>query len=617
MPIYNPTNNEMIDTCLFGYGIRSGLKVQVKANCSVEVSTGVVVLASGEVVHIPQTIFRYYYTTSPNQEIMKSMLGTTSFHELVDENEDFDAETMDDLKQQHPDDIPREDFFADKIMGIVFRAEAGRYHFFLMSKAAAVNYHNIETATTNRKTRSLFSTNYSTTKVSNEEIESYANPLINLPKITLPRFGYHQLALISKAIGLKEGNIQNPFTQTDSYQKIFFEYKAIIDKYIYLIQDALDVLHRQFGSLLSHREEAYLKKYGVVLIKKWQRFCAEGEHLFYIQYFYDWLSDLICAYDELIMKIAKLKGVFTCEQTARKQSNILFLGPLLGGNTTYKTVAFRNDFQQVLDEKERKELRFSHWRLLMMIWTFDLPFLDLEKVLYSYGYDPGVEEDLNSIDYWQSVDKNEDERVDFEDLPIKATPTGFPNDALDKQAIPYYFPLDSNSIYSIHQFWNIEKTKRNQADGLLSYHAYAGDEGLPSMAIQNDSYTKHKEVLLPLAFHLKKYEYFRLEGFIGKVKANLLFDFLRVYNLNIEVIAVEVNQLEHLIGLDRRTSIQQAQTLVLVFTNKDEQIELQECKKDETPEVRKDIIVADFWLPYKYSCCGQVGNAELLFPKFS
>lgn len=640
-----------IDSCVLGHGIRCGLRVKVVKDCSIHLSAGTAVLASGAIVHLDASSFRYYYTQSPHQAIVKECFGLSNFFELSDK--EFDPDTMDDLKQQHPDDVPQEDFLFDKVLAIAFVHSKDKPVFLLISKESLAKYKGITPSSSNEKSSGIFPKSAIRKPIGDEDLDKYFNPALHLPKIRLPRFGYQELALISKANGLKESNIQNPYGQINAYNTIFFEYKAILDKYIYLFQDALDVLHKKFGEDLSHKGMDYLSKYGKVLVAKWQRFCEEGEHLYYIQYFYDWLCDLIAAYNELVSNLRAFSTTCSCIQNPKKCGDLLLLGPILGGNSTYKTVVFRDTYVNLPNEARMQEVRALHWRLLMMIWTFDLPFLGLERVLYSYGFDPGIEEELDSTNYWEWVDKNGDGAVNFEDLPVKATPTGFPNRRLNEQAIPYYYPLDKDSIYSLHQFWDIAKTRLNQADCHFSYNAHFDTPDLPSTDVANDSYTQHEEIIMPLAFNIKNFEYFRIEGHIGKkVKVetktpgrgfhfifyeerdnsekelvinqqNSLKTYLEVYNLDIEIIAINLKviagndtfQLD-IKGIDHRPSIQQGQTLVLIYSSGSEQLELEECKKDEVPEIKANVILADFWLPYKYSCCGMKNDLifELLHP---
>ena len=76
-------------------------------------------------------------------------------------------------------------------------------------------------------------------------------------------------------------------------------------------------------------------------------------------------------------------------------------------------------------------------------------------------------------------------------------------------------------------------------------------------------------------------------------------------------------------GLGRVSAIAQGQTLILIYINNldngedvGEQIELEECKKDVHPEIENRIVIADFWIPVKYSCCQKDDKIfELISPR--
>ena len=240
--------------------------------------------------------------------------------------------------------------------------------------------------------------------------------------------------------------------------------------------------------------------------------------------------------------------------------------------------------------------------------------------------EPGIEEKLDSTDYWEFINTLPPEHPAGDNkLPIKFTPSRGSTVPIGKQAIPYYYPIDSNSIYAVHQFWDYETTMLRRTDTHLSYNAYPGDPDKPSTDTVNDCYTTRTEVILPLAFDIEPYPWLRPEGHIGKlitVSANTmafyfasfpLMEYLVKYNLCVDVVAVGLPggetslSLERICGLEHRPALQQGQTLVLFFVSGDnEQIELQECRKDEKPEVKQFCVVADFVLPYRYSCCAEV-----------
>lgn len=632
---------EQIDTCIAGNGVVCGAEVHVNADCSIEVSEGTLVLQDGTILHTPQKRFRHYVKVDAvNEEVKKFMLeyleldniSDTHMEFLLLADEDATPGTTDSLKQQHPDDIPERNLNRDKIMTLLsMPGDAPVLYWVLIARNALANAAGIE-APKNEDDQALFSQALAPNDIDIAEVDRFLRPVLKLPLLTMPRFGYKELAIIEKAKGLQEDNLQSPFTHLHSFSQIFFEYKTIIDDYALEFRDALKLLHELFGPLLSHKGAATLELYRKILMLKLKAFYEEGNHLFYIQYVYDWLRDLTIAYNELVGKLNGYRGVCTCKEIKPGEAKglLLMLGPVLGGRTTYQPLIFRDLALTAERDATIREVRCMHWRMMLMIRTFDLPFLLLDKVLATTTQ--AIEEKLDSTNYWESF-ANTDTPDVFTILPVKFTPTRGSTSPLGKRAIPYYYPLDSNSIYSVHQFWDYEATVLRRTDTHLSYNAFAGDEDKPSTDIVNDSYSTRPEVLLPLAFDLEPRHWLRPEGHIGK-KINIegifftldgfdLGAYLQKYNLCVDIIAMQLsgvedgaNPLEYIMGLEHRPALQQGHTLVLLYTGADEQIELQECRKTERPEVAAGTVVADFMLPYRFTCCasGYVNYFTLKYP---
>lgn len=644
---------DSIDTCLTGYGVSCGLEVQLNDDCSVQAAEGTLILPDGTIYHSKMKKFRYYFKPDKMDPGLKKIMLAwlklkqdpgvpLQFLQLAVEKEDRD--NIDPLKQQHPEDVPEHNLMWNKILVLVAvpgNEEKEDTFWVLVSRtaiAAAMKFDNTLAA----DDQSLFSRPVTKREMDIETIDGFLRPVINLPCLSIPRLGYKNLAITQHSLGLEEDNLHHPYQSLvtippappkvsfNSYAHLFFEYKAIVDDHVLELRKALKLLHDGFGPLLSHKGDAYLDRYRKILVRKLTRFYEEGEHLYYIQYIYDWFRDLTAAYNELVQALHGFKPGCPCAETNGKEetkANIVMLGPVLGGRTTYQPLIFR-DLARAAEREERiRELRCLHWRLLMMIRTFDLPFLGMEQVLQADEGPQGIEEELDSSNYWEYLNSATEPHSDGEYnwLPVKFTPTRSLAGKLGRRAIPYYYPLDSNSVYSVHQFWDHATTVLRRTDTHLSYNAHPGDSNQPSTDPVNDSYSSRPEVLMPLVYDLQAYHWLRPEGHIGKritiqgaapnatfyFKSFPLFEYLQKYNLCVDVIAIGLPGgtgaplLELLQGIEHNPALQQGHTLVLFFVDSEtEQIELQECKKDTLPEIKRNIVVADFVLPYRFSCCG-------------
>lgn len=113
-----------------------------------------------------------------------------------------------------------------------------------------------------------------------------------------------------------------------------------------------------------------------------------------------------------------------------------------------------------------------------------------------------------------------------QNLPIKATPSKHGDYNLGDGSIPYYY---NAANYQLHQFWNFDKTIRNQSNAIPSYRAnqYNGTD-----AARN-----------PLSFVKEQYNFYRIEGHLGKprsvVEANLK-TLKETHNLNFNVVSIQI-----------------------------------------------------------------------------
>lgn len=758
------TTTWKLDPCVFGCGIVCGLEVHLDDNCNVHVSPGTAVTATGGILHVREAKkYQNYYKELPDPAVKKYFDHYNKYHnflfwELAEGA--YQAKTMDSLKAQfksdndpHPADEGHGTFLNDKIL-VVYVDESKPdplLRFLLFRDDDVARLRDIDGKLANLMAHDktlagktgIFSKNKKQgIDFDPEKIDRVLRPQLQLPELPFLRLGYKTLALVDDKYPIDRDeppagaelldNLRNPYGAISSYNDLFQEYKSILDKAIPQMHDALTKLHEHFGPLVTHRDDKYLERFRSALARKWWAFKYGGEHLYYIQYYYDWVCDLGKAYRELRDALDDFSATCLCAEPSKDQKQIthLLLGPVMGGRTSYKPLIFRDYYEQPFtannNEERLREIKCLHWRLMMMIWTFDLPFLHLEKKKYAQTEKPEPGAELkDSTDYWESIDRNLDKKYDLEDVPVKITPGYSLDFPLGRWAIPYYYPLDSDSPYSVHRFWDFHATKMNRVNTHLSFNANRG----------TDSYSRLPQVLFPLAYNIREYSFFRVEGMVGKKlkyddKSLIyrpivyhLLEIIKKYNLCIDVLAVDVswpglgrrkvagsvtddqgsplsgvsvrikggssgiitdvegkfevevegnavlafsqsdyipleisigaettveallftappppppandaikvgplypNAISKLAGLERMGGVQPGQTLVLLYTSKDdnagkkdkngnplppgEQIELSECRRDVTPEVEQYTIVGDLTLPYRYSCCPIKGS---------
>jgi hypothetical protein len=626
------TPKSPIEVCLHGHGIVCGLAVHINHNCDIHLSSGAAITPSGSFVYIEDKTFSYYLI-EPSPEVRAYFPHRTGNEERTNRtvlellsSKGYNPGTTDSLKQQSPEDTPTDDLLSDKILVVLFRIDDPSKQYFLLvspslllekgdsdtlNKVKALSKSDISEARSRLHKRHQASGRTYPSELIDQALRRY----LQLREVIVPRFGYKQLAIADKSKPFGTDNFVNPFSKIKTFKAIFGEYKVILDDLIPEFLEALEKLHEIYGNQLTHKGKNYWEKYRKILTGKWQVFLEKGDYLYYIQYYYDWLVDLVKAYDELCEELSAFVGKCHCHSEEKQpgEFGLLRLGPVLGGSTSYTPLLFRDSFEPPLidgrNEEDWNRIRFHHWRLMMMIWTFDLPQLKLDQLLVKRGYLDSAKEFEDSTDYF--------ERMPLSDLPLKFTPSQSPDTLLARQAIPYYYPLDADSGYSLHQYWDYRLTQMHRTKHIRSYNAIPDRDSYD--AVKGNKY--HPDTQYPLAFHLRQYTFLRAEGHIGKTVTlspapelkpllGLWGDLIRKYNLSLQVITIPVSQVPAFVstyadtpgnvlhlGLEHVGGLAYGHTLVLVYADTDEQIELSECKKDQQPEVVKNTIVADFTIP--------------------
>jgi hypothetical protein len=648
-----------INVCLYGYGIVCGLTVHVNEDCEIELGSGTAIASNGTLIHIDKKKFSCYFRT-PSSAVLdyfphdfkddKKRVNRTVL-ELVPSG-GYNASLMDSFKPQHAHDLPTRDMLKNKTLVVLTpKDRPNEPHFVLVSPSILVEkkgnafkqaVKELPESTVKESHSGLFSRQKPKVDYNSESIEKVLYPYLQLPDVLIPRFGYKILAKKKKNESLSEDNIENPLLKIKSFKQIFDEYKAILDELIPDFVSALENLHTLYGDGLTHKGKDYWLQFHRILEEKWCSFLEEGEHLYYIQYFYDWLTDMVKAYEELREHLTAFVGVCSCDEThaddSQEKYTLIQLGPVLGGRTSYTPTLFRDYFQPPMvdgnNENKWREIQFLHWRLMMMIWTFDLPQLKLdEKVLIKKGYLVYADEFKDSTNYFEKTNtvdlaSEKEVTVNLEDVPIKFTPSQTPDTLISEQAIPYYYPLDANSPYSIHRFWNYRLTQLKQLHKIRSFNAFEGCDSYAFISKNIIDKNYHKDALYPLAFNLRNYPFLRAEGHIGKLiqitklgtSTNVrLIDTIKAiidkYNLTVNVVLVSTaavgglkdfiakNQLSVAnpnaslgVGLEHIGGLEQGQTLVLVYAAAKEDIVIEECKKP-IDEIEENTIVADFTIP--------------------
>lgn len=319
------------------------------------------------------------------------------------------------------------------------------------------------------------------------------NPSYRLPELYLRRFGFSSGDSFDCP---PEGVDTSVFPCIGNLDDIYNAYFPIIDEALGALDRALKKLHHKFKELLDWNKHGQVQEWIELLCEKWETYKLENEEeaigtKYYIQYFYDWARDLVQAYNELRQELIDL--VAACCAKADAFPNHLLLGLALRDDLSRQPKPLRHVFRLPPiyngNADRLQSMRLYSWRVLMMIKGFYLP-------------DYIADEDINP--YCGASELDDEDIPDFS--TIKITPGKFYDAPLGEQTIPYYYPV-TWSKYSVHHFWNYNRTKTSSTDHILSYHASDFE----------DSYTQVLSMVRPLHYSFNKYPFFRVEGHINRL----------------------------------------------------------------------------------------------------
>jgi chromosome segregation ATPase len=359
-----------------------------------------------------------------------------------------------------------------------------------------------------------------------DDIFHALRPELGLREIPLPRFGLH-LPDGCGADELDRTDFPNPLT----LEQLFSRYSVITGEVFEKVEREMRRVVKLYHRLLFPQfGEDYFSNALDRLDEKWteyKKFCEkhakkpndplDARH--FIQYFYDWARDLINAYHELRSELLQLMAA-CCINDANEHPRHLLLGLAMREEHNGLASPLRHEFAQPpiyngnAARLETSRLYLRRW--LLLVKGFLLPIHDDPKTNPVCCCDEG--EDYPTL-------------PDYEQLKI--TPGRSYFHPLSRQSVPFYY-LVTLGTQSVHRFWDYRRSKTLTENQHLCYHANDTEE----------SYSHLQHVIRPLRFTLDPYDFYRVEGHIGKAGKtgeikDAILKIVRKYNLDFDVLEME------------------------------------------------------------------------------
>lgn len=611
---------------LLGMGIVCGLEVFRDTQCFISISKGVGVTSTGNVVCLSDKTLKYYKEyTDPNNYFntlinCKNINGEKKcvVYELLEHREENAVSIV-------PQNIVAVDkpFLEGKVVLVYVEDEVkmtlrilliDEQDMWTILKCTCIMHtHCIPTAPTEDEDLSIFDKDSAAALPGDEELFNAVHKKYMLHHLAIRRFGYGYVDIGDLNVG--DGKPENllpdfDFTETTSAkrrEKFFSAYEVIIDEALKALDDEIDKLHNYFGCMIdachckskgnddavtkspcnpvneSTQTETGLQvhnikifsKYFTSINKKWAVYKKNRQPAESIQYFYDFVKDLIDTYNELVTELHEL--VNDCCGGTDCFPRHLMLGRIKE-EVSFQPSIFRQGYEQPPvyngNANRLQHIRFLHWRMAVMMKCFFVP--DWER------------EDLSDESYYDVLAIDGEKILGAADpkLPLRITPGRMFNEELGRQTIPFYYNL-SNSPYSMQYYWNFWSTKHNREDHQLSFF----NKEIPG-------YTNRDFVIHPFVYSLTQYPFYRIEGHTGmKVKdaKEQIKKLRRQYALSFDVVDVSFEDIKELFasdnynvpayGLEHVCGVQKGYTFLLVHDG----------AKNQAGEA---VVVADFQIPF-------------------
>ncbi|CAN5791045.1 hypothetical protein BH11BAC3_BH11BAC3_18170 [soil metagenome] len=625
--ISNFSSSQLTRVKLLGMGIVCGLEVFRDSQCFISISKGVGVTSLGHIICIADKTVKYYKEYADSKNYFYNLINCTpgtdpkavKVYELLEQREDGATPIV----PQNIDAIELS-FLDNKVVLLYLEDETSMTVRILLIDEAdmwailkcgcIMDTHCIQTEPIEDEDLSIFDKDTSTDLPGDEDLYNAVHKKYMLNALSIRRFGYGAVDIGDLNVGdSKEENLLPNFDFTDtspegSREKFFHEYELIIDEALENLDDEIDKLHNYFGCMIdachcaendtnndtatspcnpvnpdtptdtglqTHNIKIF-QQYFTYINKKWAVYKKNRQPVESVQYFYDFVKDLIDTYNELLDELYEL--VNDCCAGTDCFPNHLMLGRIKE-EVSFQPSIFRQQYLQppVYNDNANRlqQIRFLHWRMVIMMKCFFVPDWEID--------------DFSDESYYDVLQLDGEKNLGQDPkLPVRITPGRIFSEPLGRQTIPFYYNL-SNSPYSIQNYWDYLSSKHNREDHQLSFF----NKEIPG-------YSNLDPVVHPFVFGIGKYPFYRIEGHTGMRvdEATLEIKKLRRrYAISFDVKPVTFANLKQLFdqpfddnelvayGLEHVCGVEKGYTFLLMH---------------DGTEAEPGIVVADFQIPFMF-----------------
>lgn len=483
---YIDQQNRWTRNRLIGIGIACGLNI-VPMPGIIRVTKGCAVTSQGYLILHETTNYSYYLPYTPIQQpdslpfsypeglslpFYKSYLANKRGYILINDDE---YNKLEDNKKKQAQTISSATFLSDYAV-VLF----------------------LEAAETELKNCDVFDCNDKGGKV-NFEVRPLLIKKTELPDAAKRKVGkagsvQGEEKLVAPEINFKRFNV--PYTNLEFSEDVLNSFVKIADDdTLSTVSRAYTFCYEKYKPLLNISSNPFTTLFADL---KNQRDSIIKTYPVFIQYFYDFIDDLIKAYYEFRVKAYEL--IATCCPNENLFPLHVVLGAATANTSSFERDALRNYFlysplfQRLGNEASEVVFLFMRMQILTQQFT-----VLRQKTL--------------------------------QESDIKITPSQYEHQALSKRSIPYFYKVNEKGS-ELYKYWNYSKTTHGNDVFNLSYHS--------------NLYNRSPGIIQPLLYDVEYYNFFRIEGHIGLSYRAVLADLLQQrqeFNLPFDVLAISAEKL--------------------------------------------------------------------------
>lgn len=498
---YLEAQDRAIRKGLIGIGIVCGMDISFPTETSIKIGCGTAVTSLGFQINWEEKTFsRYKPVEKLSDAFLAPNLVNEPFLKPVFDYAPPYGNVFTDFEELVSDggtSIPNTDFLKDKVV-------------VLLLEALLIDQKNCsETSCDDKGKRLEFNLRPVLVSASKIDNSGFLNSTVytSFEPVSLPRYNAPQVTLINGV------QILNTFSNLVQDKKVIEQLDTKISAVYRTFQDSYYTSIQNYLTLANVRT-------------KIREVTNANRSKLHIQYVWDWINDIASAYNEIVSLNEETSLSYCCP--SGMESKFPF-HVMLGKIETLSAKISRQDITESVRVSISDRVFVVNYNVLSANPDYITPWF---KISENSDNKPDGKEEMRALLERLVLILNNFSVLNVEegymDALVRITPSFLGDYPLSKKSIPYYY----NQISALSKVWN---PKLNNSR-VLGYYA--------------SQYSTVDSTVYPLNYDIEPYDFFRIEGVIGKPYKNVLSSLLTIQKTSqvpFKVVAVNAINLDNVV----------------------------------------------------------------------